>query len=135
MIQLDTWVNHDCTIGRLRCDESDFQCFTLELPWRHNETNRSCISAGVYPVSKMYSPNAKREVLRLRNVPMRTVVNVEAGNYTHQLLGCILVGDAILWLDKDKVPDVSNSNKTLDALLALLPDNTLIDIKRCGFYY
>jgi len=127
MIKLDTWCQSDCTLGRLRYN--DFQCFTLELPWLENQQNISCVPAGIYPVKKYQSPS-KGPVLLLHGVYNRTFVEVHSGNYTRQIEGCILTGDGIKYLDKDSIPDVTNSRNTLNKLLSLVPDNTHIDIRR-----
>lgn len=136
MIKLHTWCMGDCTIGRLYYGDGQnmFQCFTLELPFLANAVDVSCVQAGVYTARKIQSPTAGREVLRLFGVPNRSLINVEAANYTREILGCILVGDSIQFLDNDSVPDVTNSNFTLNKLLALLPHETKIDITRVGFY-
>ena len=127
MIKLDTWVNEDCTLGRLSYGE--FKCFTLELPDRDNQQDISCIPAGRYRVTRYKSPS-KGNVLLLHNVVNRTYIEIHAGNYTREILGCILVGEGISYLDGDTTPDVSSSRKTLNALLAAVPDTTEIVITR-----
>lgn len=136
MIQLHTWVMGDCTLGRLYYGLGDepFECFTVELPWRHNKVDVSCIPAMIYEYRKIYSPSAERYVLRLFDVPDRTLINVESANKVKQLLGCIAVGSSIVYMDNDYVPDVANSGKTLDNLLSIVPDRGKINITRVGFY-
>ncbi len=114
MITLKRWYHGDCTIGRLECE--DFQCFTLELPNLDNEQDISCIPEGNYEYYFKDSHN-NGHVLELRDVPNRTYVQFHSGNYTYQILGCILVGDGIKWLNRDRIPDVTNSRNTLIKLL------------------
>ena len=116
-----------CTLGRLTLN--DFHAFTLELPWLENQKNISCIPAGVYKAVKYNSPKFKRTVIMLYDVYCRDNIEIHAGNYTRQTKGCILIGDGIKYLDLDAIPDVTNSNRTLDALLSLLPNefNILIN--------
>lgn len=64
---------------------------TLELPWRNNRTNLSCIPTGTYPL-KMHYGQRFRGVYRLGDVPGRTGILIHAGNYPWQIQGCILVG-------------------------------------------
>lgn len=116
MIELNRWYQDDCTMGRLTID--DFQCFTLELPWLDNEKNKSCVPPGTYEYFLRQSPS-NGLVLELRDVEDRTYVQIHSGNFTYQILGCILVGDSIRWLDSDKIPDVTNSKNTLKKLLAV----------------
>lgn len=127
MIEIDTWHQPDCTLGRLRC--GNFQCFTLELPWHGNSRNISCIPPGEYKATKYQSPK-HGEVLLLHNVPNRSMIEIHAGNYTRQIEGCILVGNSIRFLDQDDVPDVTSSMATLAQLLALVPDETTVKVTR-----
>ena len=113
-LDLYRWHHPDCTIGRLSA--TDFQCWTLELPWKNNEQDISCIEPGVYEYYFRISPS-NGPVLELRNVKNRTYIQFHSGNYTYQILGCILTGDSIKWLNKDDIPDVTNSVKTLKKLL------------------
>jgi hypothetical protein len=127
MIKLDTWVNDDCTVGRL--SYGDFKCFTIELPWLDNAQSISCIPAGTYGIEK-YKSQSKGSVLLLKDVPNRAWIEIHAGNYTRQIQGCVLVGDSIRYLDADNIPDVANSKNTLRALLAAMPDECEITITR-----
>ena len=116
MIELNRWYQDDCTIGRLKI--GDFQCFTLELPWLNNKKNESCIPPGTYEYFSRQSPK-NGAVLELRDVENRTYVQIHSGNYTSQILGCILVGDSVRWLNADNIPDVTNSVNTKRKLLSL----------------
>lgn len=127
-ITLETISYTDATIGRMWC--GDFQCFTLELPWLGNETNVSCVPEGVYEYEKRISPGKKYEVIELKDVPGRTFIQIHAGNYTRQILGCVLVGNALLYIDRDSIPDVANSMNTLEKLLKTAPDKGVIEITR-----
>ena len=118
---------HQATIGELEC--SDFRCFTLELPWLHNEQNKSCIPAGEYQWEKHQSPS-KGECLLISGVPGRTWILLHLGNFTRDTQGCILVGDGIVHIDGDNVADVRNSKATMYKLLAALPDRGFIRIAR-----
>lgn len=132
MITLNTWCMDDCTLGRLSF--GNFHCFTLELPWKNNENNISCVPAGIYRYHRYLSPS-KGKVLLLEDVPDRTYVEIHAGNFTRDILGCILVGDSIKYLDRDKIPDVTNSKATLRNLLSMLPlEQGYINILRTGDY-
>ena len=126
-VNISTWVNGDCTLGRL--DYGDFRCFTLELPWRDNEINVSCIPEGEYDAIKYDSPS-KGDVILLKGVKGRSFIEIHAGNFTRQIRGCILPGDGIKYLDADSIPDVTNSRVTLSKLLSVLPEEFKVIIKR-----
>jgi hypothetical protein len=55
---------------------------------------------------------------------------MHTGNFTHQILGCILVGDGLKYVDGDTILDVTNSRNTLNKLLALLPERFTVTIER-----
>ena len=129
-IKLETVSYTDCTIGRISCN--GFECFTLELPWRNNEQNISCYPSGVYEYKKRYSSSKKCEVIELINVPNRTYIQVHAGNFTHQILGCTLVGDSIVYLDADLIPDIGNSARQMVKLLSKAPETGTIEVIRHG---
>lgn len=120
------WYHDDCTIGRLSIN--GFQCFTLELPDLDNQQDISCIQAGKYDYYFRESPH-NGPVLELRAVPDRSYIQIHAGNYTSQILGCILVGDGIRWINRDSIPDVSNSKATLKKLIKLAGPSGTIEIR------
>jgi len=58
------------------------------------------------------------------------MIEIHSGNYTRQILGCILVGDSLKYLDADDILDVTNSKHTLDKLLQVLPQYFPVEITR-----
>jgi len=125
-ITIDSKSFDDCTIGRLKY--KGFQCLTLELPWLGNKPNVSCIPKGLYRARKHVSPH-NGDVIEIVDVWDRTHIQVHSGNYTSQILGCILVGDSIKDINNDGVLDVTNSKATLKKLLAVLPNEFQLMIK------
>lgn len=82
---------------------SGFSCFTLELPWRDNRTNLSCIPAGIYQVSMRYSPKYKKYYYGIEEVKGRSGILIHSGNFagdkekgllTHSE-GCIVIGKSL----------------------------------------
>lgn len=125
-LKIKTWQMDDCTLGILTY--GDFKCFTLELPWKNNEVNVSCIPRVLgYKGEKHESP-ANGDVIAITNVHNRTYIQIHAANFLRQLKGCIAVGDSIKFLDGDSLPDVTNSRNTLKKLLSVLPDKFFIEI-------
>ena len=128
-IILKTIKQPDCTLGVLTVEGSDFRCFTLELPDKGNASNVSCIPAGTYEYFKRVS-NANGNVIELRNVVGRSFIQVHRGNFTSDILGCILVGKTIADINSDGIPDVTSSGNTMKALLSILDDEGTITIER-----
>jgi hypothetical protein len=80
------------TIGELLVEGLHF-CWTLELPWKGNEHDVSCIPVGTYRVQMLPSDHFKRLMPHVQNVPGRTAVEIHPANKVTDLLGCIGVGD------------------------------------------
>ncbi|MFW9871878.1 MAG: DUF5675 family protein [Candidatus Thorarchaeota archaeon] len=76
-----------------------FKCYTLELPWKNNQSNVSCIPKGSYLVKSRISPKYG-EVYWVSNVPDRTFILIHPGNWAgdkskgfrSNVNGCILLG-------------------------------------------
>ncbi len=56
------------------------------------------------------------------NVPGRQGILFHPGNYTRQILGCILPGEKHLFLDGDATPDIANTVATLKKLTDLMKE-------------
>jgi len=77
----------------------DFKCRTLELPWRDNKRQISCIPPDEYKVDMRLS-NKYGRVYWVRKVPNRTYILIHSGNYAgdkskgfkSHVMGCILLG-------------------------------------------
>jgi|SRR3990167_6516715 len=67
-------------------------CLSLELPWKLNKNNESCIPKGEYTCKRKVSPS-RGEVFEVLNVPNRTDVLIHKGNWSTDSLGCILLGE------------------------------------------
>jgi hypothetical protein len=73
---------------------------TLELPWRDNARNKSCIPAGEYVVRWSLSPRLKKYTYEITHVPGRGGIRIHAGNFAgdrdkglrSDSLGCPLMG-------------------------------------------
>jgi hypothetical protein len=123
LIRLFRSYGEKSTIGKAWVETNDsqsiFQFNTLELPWNDNQRRISCIPEGQYKWVKHISPKFGATIW-LQNVPNRSEILIHRGNFTSDILGCILPGDDILDVNGDGIPDVTNSRVTMRKLL----DNT-----------
>lgn len=76
-----------------------FQCFTLELPWRENKPNISCIPSGEYIIQIRQSPRFGK-IYWVTKVKNRGYILIHSGNYAgdvnkgykSHVEGCLLLG-------------------------------------------
>lgn len=105
------------TLGELKCynGSNEFTCKTLELAWKNNQRNISCIPTGVYKVKKTYSLKFGT-VYEVKDVKNRTSIYIHHGNFFSDIQGCILVGNRFSDINADGKLDVINSKITRKAL-------------------
>lgn len=126
-----TYLNN-ATLGFV--EFGDFRCVSLELPWLANQKDVSCIPGGIgqsviqYRCCKINSENFG-ECFAIINVPGRTLIRGHIGNFTRDILGCIVFGDGIKDIDHDGILDVTNSKHTFFKLLSILPDEFNLEIR------
>ena len=106
-----------------------FECNSLELPWKDNKKNVSCIPDGSYWVDKYLSPTKGRGIVfQLSGVQGRSNAQIHKGNYYTDILGCILPGAGFTDINKDGYLDVHSSGRTMDKLLEIMPDKFKLTI-------
>jgi len=85
-------------------------CNTIELPWRDNQPDISCIPCGEYECEMVNSPS-KGNVYQVKDVPDRTHILIHSGNFAGDkakgkrtdLQGCISPGMRMGFLDGQQV--------------------------------
>lgn len=76
------------TNGTVFCS-GQFLCHTIELPWKHNKRNISCIPEGRYEVVPRYSTHFKHHLL-IKGVSGRHLILFHPANDAlNELEGCI----------------------------------------------
>ena len=100
-----------CTLGILVINKDHPPIFVLELPWRKNETDVSCIPTGTYGI-KPFNSSIHKECYKLLNVPERTDVLIHIGNYLKDTKGCILPGLGV----NTSIPMTQNSTRAMDII-------------------
>lgn len=123
--------NEKQTLGRLSVVNSDnievYVCKTLELPFNGNQRRISAIPCGKYKLIKRKSERFNNH-FHVLDVPNRDMILIHQGNFHTDILGCILVGQRLQDIGKDKNLDVVSSATTLELLLNLLPAETTLTI-------
>lgn len=90
------------------------QCFTLELPWKDNKHDTSCIPIGSYACQWTFSPHLNKYTYEILNVPNRQGIRIHGGNFVTDLLGCLALGTAESDLNRDGMIDVTNSRAAIE---------------------
>lgn len=91
-IQRET--THPAASGRLSIDGVP-ECDTLELPWRDNMSQVSCVPPGAYRLAWEGSLRFRRKTIRLKDVPGRWGILIHPANHTSELRGCIALGERL----------------------------------------
>jgi hypothetical protein len=103
---------------------------TLELPWKNNKKNISCIPEGSYTVRKRPGHEKRPyEHFHIMNVPGRAWILIHPGTYVWNVLGCIMPGLEFADLNRDGLVDVIHSKTALKKLLELLPGEFTLTIE------
>ena len=79
------------TVGRL-FDLNGKAYSTIELPYKDNKPNISCIKDGIYPFVKEHSPHANKERIELKLVEGRSEIQIHSATKTEHVKGCIGIG-------------------------------------------
>lgn len=80
------------TLGTMYLDDGGTTFCTLELPYRDNKRNISCIPEGEYVCKKVCSPHFGN-TFEVCGVPGRSEILFHQGNYTSSTRGCVLIGE------------------------------------------
>jgi len=116
--------------------ELEFVCKTLELPWKDNERNVSCIPEGFYDVVPRQSPKYGNH-LHVLDVPNRSLILFHHANFAgsknprtghSDLRGCIAVGRDFKDISGDGILDVVDSKNTMKALMEVAPDGFVLEV-------
>lgn len=93
--------NDFATYGQITDEEQKALCVDLELPWKDNQHDVSCIPAGTYHVKRRLAATTRHgyDVFELQNVPDRGDVQMHIGCLPRDTDGCILFGTAFGWVD------------------------------------
>ena len=82
------------TLGELSLENGSV-LHTLELPWKNNRRNISCIPLGTYEVIGHVSPKFGK-CYWVKDVPGRSEILFHVGNSPKDSRGCILVGQKVV---------------------------------------
>lgn len=102
------------TNGALFCN-GRFICHTIELPWKKNERNISCIPEGKYTIAPRFSERFKHHFI-VKGVPERQMILVHPANHAmEELEGCIAPVTFLNGIGKG-----AYSRRAMDQLLSMV---------------
>ena len=114
LVTIDRRYADQATMGRMTLPSGEVIA-SLELPWRQNQPNVSCIPPGVYVARWLpRSGSGKyRRVWHVQDVPGRSGILIHGGNLPEHTWGCILPG---MREGAAVVPSVSQSQSALNLM-------------------
>lgn len=105
------------TVGEILVE--DFRGAVLELPWRENERNLSCIPAGTYRM-RLGSFKGRYANYELQDVPGRSAIELHRGNVLEDTNGCPLIGTSLVIVTHSRSVYLSESTAAfLDFMTAM----------------
>ena len=117
-----TFPNEKQTLGKLFIiNESiiEFDCHTLELTWKDNKKDVSCIPVGTYRMKRRFSDKYGQH-WHILDVPGRDMILIHFGNFNKDTRGCVLVGMGLADINKDGYLDVTESKVALERINEIL---------------
>ena len=128
------------TLGSFYDSDMKLIAKTMELPWKDNKSNVSCIPEGEYFVKKQKPGTAGRDYGYFRFVHVSgRGVNTALGmstilmhriTFVKDLKGCIGIGSRFKDFNKDGIPDMEESGKKLQWMYENLPDEFDLIIRK-----
>ena len=113
------------TFGRIVLP--NFNCFTVEKPWRDNIPFESCIPEGTYSAVLGKFHRGGYPAYELIEVPGRTLIKLHRANTEDELLGCIAPG-LLLGCIHGKW-GVQRSTEAFEQLMLLLNGKKIISVE------
>ena len=119
--------DHRATLGMLKVNDVEHDpFFTLENPWKNNQTFFSCIPPGLYSCVP-FNGNKYKNVYQVMSVPGRSFILFHHGNFEKDTKGCILLGNGVTSLDNK--PMVTHSRMAIERFRSLIgEDDFLLEI-------
>lgn len=96
---------------------------TVELPWKGNQRNISCVPTGTYELvlgRHVSEDGSSYPCYELRDVPGRSNVEIHIGNHIRHLLGCVAIGTRFEIIDG--LPGVASSSVAHARWMAIMAD-------------
>lgn len=109
-------------------DGKVIKLYSMELPWKNNKRNVSCIPKGKYKVITTLSNRFKVNMWLLLNVKNRDGIRIHSANYARQLNGCIALGISKADLDGDGYIDITSSKKAIEIARKHLGEEFILNI-------
>jgi hypothetical protein len=105
----------------------------LELPWRDNEQDVSCILHGLYKIARD-TFQGKYANYRIMDVPGRSNVEIHRGNTLADTRGCPLIGTSVMLKTGTEYAYLSESAKAFEAWMVAMGgvESATLEIRESG---
>ena len=129
------------TFGRLKFDDNEFSCYTVERPWLNNEGRISCVPEGLYSLVWHNGPKFGKTVALVggtvsevpNGISKRSAILIHPANEMNDLQGCIGLGTSLgmvrnNWAVLNSVPTVRKFYEILELHPHELPNLNITQI-------
>lgn len=113
----------ECFVTKMRGGNLDvlLEYKHIELPWKNNERNISCIPANIYSAVAINRWSNGKYAIWILEVPNRSEILIHQGKFVKHLLGCKAPGENFADLDNDGIIDINGSDKVMKELEKIIP--------------
>ena len=118
------------TFGTVSINETPF-CVSLELCWKDNQRDISCIPEGMYNVELTFSPHFEKQLYLIKNVQDRDGIRIHSANVDRQLLGCQAYAESFgkIYTSGQEEIAIMNSGKTMQRFMQIMNNEFIIEIR------
>ena len=95
-----------------------FSCYTVERPWRNNQSSRSCIPEGWYEMALGMYNKGGYPAYEILNVVDRSLIKVHVANTMSDVIGCIGLGKELGFIGGKWA--VTQSTDTLEEFMRVM---------------
>ena len=100
---------------------SVFEFKIMELPWKDNQRNISCIPADTYQAIAINRASNGKYAIWLKDVPNRSEILIHEVKYVKHLLGCAAPGTSFEDFNNDEIVDIVNSRSIMEVFEQHIP--------------
>jgi hypothetical protein len=116
------------TVGEIVVPGTSFRGAVLELPWRDNSPNVSCVLAALYKM-KRDTFKGKYVNYKILDVPGREAIELHRGNTVADTRGCPLIGSTAIVKTAERSAVLAESTKAFNAFMLAMENEEIAELE------